>query len=263
MGKYNDLDLKNWKNYENLFTDSLWLINRRDNSGAHNHKYPGAYIPQIAYQLLSRYTKKGDWVLDPFLGGGTTVIEAQRMGRNSIGIEIQEKTTIDVSNRLKEELNKSVISKVINGDSTTIDLKPILSNLKINKIQFILYHPPYWDIIKFSKNQNDISNSKSLEIFLNNFSQIIDNTSQYLEKSRYCALVIGDKYSNSELTPLGFYCMNLFIQKKFKLKAVVVKNIGDTAAKNNQHQIWRYRSLAADYYLFKHEYIFIFKKVTD
>ena len=84
---------------------------------------------------------------------------------------------------------------------------------------------------------------------------------QYLEKNRYCAVVIGDKYANSEIVPIGFYCMNLFLQKKLKLKAILVKNFENTKGKSNQNNIWRYRALSSDFYIFKHEYIFIFKKV--
>ena len=104
MPKFNDLDLKNWKEYEDIFTDTLWIIEKRDNSGVHTSKYHGNFIPQIPNQLFRRYTKKGDWVLDPFLGSGTSIIEAQRLGRNSIGIELQE----DV---LKEAYERILIEK--------------------------------------------------------------------------------------------------------------------------------------------------------
>ena len=98
-------------------------------------------------------------------------------------------------------------------------------------------------------------------MFLNNFGKIIDNTIQHLEKNRYCAVVIGDKYANSEIVPLGFHCMNLFLQRGLKMKAILVKNFEDTKGKSNQKAIWRYRALASDFYIFKHEYIFVFKKV--
>ena len=57
---------------------------------------------------------------------------------------------------------------------------------------------------------NDLSNSETLEQFLVDLGEVIDNTCQHLEKNRYCAIVIGDKYANSQIVPLGFYCMNLF-----------------------------------------------------
>ncbi|MDO4731294.1 MAG: DNA methyltransferase, partial [Clostridia bacterium] len=73
--------------------------------------------------------------------------------------------------------------------------------------------------------------------------------------------VIGDKYANSQVIPLGFYCMNLMMEKDLLLKAILVKNFGETKGKSNKQGIWRYRALASDFYIFKHEYIFIFKKV--
>lgn len=40
MDKINDLDLTNWKELTDIWTDSLWLIQNRDNSGAHSGHYP-------------------------------------------------------------------------------------------------------------------------------------------------------------------------------------------------------------------------------
>lgn len=260
MANYNDLDKKKWREYEDIYTDSLWIINKRDNTGAHNGHYHGNFIPQIPHQLLTRYTKKGDWVLDPFMGSGTTLIEAQRLERNSIGIELQPSVAEEASSRIVTEKKDNITAKVIVGNSKNIDLNQELKNCGINNVQFVIMHPPYWDIVKFSNDQNDLSNSATIEDFLNDFGQVIDNSTKYLEKNRYCAVVIGDKYSNSQISPLGFYCMNLFLQRNFILKAILVKNFEETKGKSNQRAIWRYRALASDFYIFKHEYIFVFKK---
>lgn len=261
MARYNDIDMKRWKEYTDIKTDSLWIIDRRDNSGAHSGNYHGNFVPQIPHQLISRYTKKGDWVLDPFMGSGTTLIEAQRMGRNSIGIEIQEEVANEAQSRIISERNSKCASYVFHGDSASVNMKSLLNSVGIQKYQFVIFHPPYWDIIKFSNNPNDLSNSDSLDSFLDQFGKIVDNTTILLEKNRYCAVVIGDKYENSQVVPLGFQCMNLFIQKGFLLKAILVKNFGETKGKSNRQNIWRYRALSSDFYIFKHEYIFIFKKV--
>ncbi|MCW9098412.1 MAG: site-specific DNA-methyltransferase, partial [Ignavibacteriaceae bacterium] len=84
-GKINDLNLNRWKEYNDILTDSLWLFDKRDTSGVHKADYWGNFIPQIPNQLLRRYTKRGEWVLDPFLGSGTTLIECKRLGRNGVG----------------------------------------------------------------------------------------------------------------------------------------------------------------------------------
>ena len=142
----------------------------------------------------------------------------------------------------------------------TFDTKRILETYNINSVQFIIYHPPYWDIIKFSEDENDLSNSTSLDEFINNFQQVVRNTSAILEKGRYCAVVIGDKYANSQLVPLGFYCMQATQQEGLTLKATIVKNFEETKGKANQKALWRQRALQNGLYLFKHEYIFVFKK---
>lgn len=54
------------------------------------HPYLGKFIPQLVEVFLKHYFKKGDWILDPFLGSGTTLIEANVLGMHSVGIEISE-----------------------------------------------------------------------------------------------------------------------------------------------------------------------------
>lgn len=260
MGKINDLDMSKWKELTDVWTDSLWIIPQRDNSGAHDGHYHGNFVPQIPRQLLTRYTKAGDFVLDPFAGSGTTLIEAQRMGRNSIGIELQPNVAAEAISRIHSESVEGVIADTFVDDSRVFDTRRILDTYKINNVQFVIYHPPYWDIIKFSEDENDLSNSKSLNEFLDNYSQVVRNTSAILEKGRYCAVVIGDKYANSQLVPLGFYCMQAMQQEGLTLKATIVKNFEETKGKANQKALWRQRALQNGLYLFKHEYIFVFKK---
>jgi DNA modification methylase len=257
----NDLNLNRWKEYADLITDSLWVIDKRDKSGAHSAGYWGNFIPQIPNQFLRRYTKKGEWVLDPFLGSGTTLIECKRFGRNGFGIELNDEVIkLAKANLIKEKIKSKVKVKVIKGDSGRVDLKTELKKLKTDSVQFVLLHPPYWDIINFSKKKNDLSNAKSVEEFLKMFGKVIDNTCSVLDKGRYLAVVIGDKYTDGEWIPLGFYTMQEVMKRGYKLKSTIVKNFDTTKGKLNQKELWRYRALAGGFYIFKHEYIFLFKK---
>ncbi len=259
--KINDINLNRWKEYDDIITDSLWIIDKRDKSGAHKAEYWGNFIPQIPNQFLRRYTKKSEWILDPFLGSGTTLIECKRLGRNGIGIELN-KDVAGLAKKLigKEKNPKKIVTKIITGDSSSINIKNILEKEGIQKVQFVIMHPPYWDIIKFSKSKKDLSNADSVEKFLKMFGKVIDNTAEYLEKGRYLAVVIGDKYSNGEWIPLGFYTMQEVMKRGYKLKSTIVKNFDTTKGKMNQKELWRYRALAGGFYIFKHEYIFLFQR---
>jgi len=121
-------------------------------------------------------------------------------------------------------------------------------------------HPPYHDIISFSEDEKDLSNAAGTEEFLKMFGAVLDNIDPVLERGRYFALVIGDKYSKGEWIPLGFYCMDEVLKRSYSLKSIVVKNFEETRGKRDQKQLWRYRALVGGFYIFKHEYIFIFKK---
>ena len=125
----------------------------------------------------------------------------------------------------------------------------------------MIAHPPYWDIVKFTDKAEDLSNIADLNIFLGKFTNAMGNGLSYLEKGRYFAFVAGDVYKNSEVIPLGFYMMYA-LKKNFevKMKGIIVKNIEGNRGKLGSQGIWKYRALHSDYYLFKHEYIFVFKK---
>ena len=278
MPKINDLDLKNWKEYGDILTDSLWSIDARDKTGAHNNAYHGNFIPQIPYQMMRRFTQKGDVVLDAFLGHGTTLIESKRLGRHGIGIElVSEVAQIAIQNLSQEELpfggtkalnigNDNVSTEIIVADSTTkyarTKVLEVLGKMGKKNVDLIILHPPYHDIIHFSDKKEDLCNASSVDEFSAKFGDVIENFSDLLDQDRYLGVVIGDKYTNSEWVPLGFYLMQETLRrgKGLKLKSIVVKNMVNNRAKQNQENLWRYRALVGGFYIFKHEYIFMFKK---
>jgi DNA modification methylase len=267
MPKINDLNLKNWKEYQDLITDSLWMIGERDKSGAHKGDYHGNFIPQIPNQLMRRFTKKGDVVLDTFLGSGTTLIECRRLGRNGIGIELLPKIARLAKDRISQQslFGKNVFINILVGDSvrkeTRNDVIKILKKHNRESVQLIIMHPPYHDIIKFSNKSNDLSNAKSINEFLKLFGDIVTNFLDLLEKKHYLAVVIGDKYTNSEWVPLGFNTMQEVLNRDgLILKSILVKNMVNNRGKRNQEHLWRYRALVGGFYIFKHEYILLFQK---
>jgi len=260
----NDIDLNRWKEYEHIETGTLWNFESRARGNGHKYDYHGNYIPQLAEQLYTRFTKPGDVVLDMFLGSGTSAIEAINMDRRCVGVELKKDMVDYVSEKFsRDELNKSV--KIIHGDSSsgsiTAHIKATLAGLDEKNAQFLVLHPPYADIIKFSDLENDLSNYVKTEDFLEQFKHVAQNGYDCLEKGRYAALIIGDKYTKGELVPLSFLCLQKMNEVGFKTKSVIVKNIeGNEKGKGKTANLWRYRALAGGFYIFKHEYIILFQK---
>lgn len=71
------------------------VVNSDPVSGlTHNfYRYPARFSPEFARQAILTFSKPGDLVLDPFMGGGTTLVEALATGRNAIGIDLSPLAT--------------------------------------------------------------------------------------------------------------------------------------------------------------------------
>lgn len=238
------IDISRWKTYSHILTESLWLFDERDSD--EKLDFHGAFIPQIARQLIERYTQEGDTVLDLFIGSGTTFKVASKLNRQCIGVDISA---------YAGSIPDGCI--FIQGDSTSTQILPKIREFT-DSVQLVICHPPYHDIIKFGDDPRDLSNI-SLEHFIENMNTLAIVVEEILDKKGFCALVMGDKYAQGEVVPLGFYCMREF-HKWFKLKGIVIKNIENNEAKGKNGNLWRYWALKSGFFTFKHEYVFIFKK---
>lgn len=62
-------------------TDTMYLTHSL-------HPYPAKFPPQLPNSILTKFGKKGQTVLDPFCGSGTTLVEARLLGFNAIGVDV-------------------------------------------------------------------------------------------------------------------------------------------------------------------------------
>ena len=262
---YSDINLKAWKQYDHIKTDTLWEFPSRLKEGGHSNEYHGNYIPQIAQQVYERFTKKNDIVLDLFFGSGTSGIEAVNMKRRCIGVELKEDLVEHVSEKFTPKQLVTDVN-IICADSASEDAKEkVQARLDVmgaKKAQLLILHPPYDDIIKFSDKKEDLSNCATTEEFYDLFEKVAKNGYDLLDKGRFACLIIGDKYANSQHIALGFECMARMNKLGFITKAIIIKDMqGNERAKGKTANLWRYRALAGGFYIFKHEYVMIFQKI--
>ncbi len=92
-------NISNWLNRDKAYPTNVLHLATECN----NKKHSAAFPESLPEWFIKLFTKEGDTVLDPFTGSGTTNIVAQRMNRNSIGIEIIE----DYYNIVKEKINST------------------------------------------------------------------------------------------------------------------------------------------------------------
>ena len=103
----------------NMWFSDLWDLKgtkqKMVNGGSRDRS--GAFPFELAYRLVNMFSVKGDWVLDPFLGTGTTTIASIASGRNSIGYEIDKNLLQTVTpiftDKLIRDLNSYINKRIL------------------------------------------------------------------------------------------------------------------------------------------------------
>lgn len=197
---------------------------------------------------MLRYSNPGDWVLDQFMGSGTTLIEAKLLNRNAVGVDINpQSVSISKSNiQFQCETN----SKIFIQGGNAADLY----FMKNSGIDFICMHPPYANIIKYSKGiEGDIS-LLGVEPFICEMQKVAKESFRVLKKGKMCAVMIGDIRKYKKIVPLGFQVMECFLRVGFVNREIIIKeqhNCSSTDYWRNQNN---------NFLLLAHEYIFVFQK---
>jgi hypothetical protein len=70
------------------FTNEFWTAKQRAAHSLHEISYRACFKPQLPRFFIDRLTRAGDTVYDPFMGRGTTLVEASLMGRRAYGCDV-------------------------------------------------------------------------------------------------------------------------------------------------------------------------------
>lgn len=205
--KLNDLTSTEW------IPETISVWNQKGLGAKHSDvqiekQHPAPFSFTDVARLIRFFTKKGDTVLDPFLGIGSTLKACALEGRVGIGIELNPKYADLSRQRIEDETDEKTLKSeqsVYQGDS-----REVLTTFEENSIDFIVTSPPYWNILhkkdhkvkqerevhdldtKYSDDKNDLGNIDDYDEFLNELNVIFSKCALVLKPQKYMAVVVSD-----------------------------------------------------------------------
>jgi len=263
--RMNNLDGKTWLQY----SFSIWKDIEKTN-GERKLKHPAMFPTQLTSRLIKIFTKdKGEVVLDPFLGSGSTIVSAYQLGKKGIGFELSEeyvKLTKDRIRNVQLNLNQSKddLIKPEIYNKTVFELPKILPE---NSVDLVITSPPYWDILtqvrsadrkqirKYSDSEEDLGNIHDYNKFLEKLKEAFVGVYKVLKKGKYCIVVVMDIRKKSKFYPFHMDFVNKMKEIGFELDDIIIWD--------RQKEYNNMRPLGYPF-VFRvnkvHEYILIFKK---
>ena len=231
---------------------TVWSFPERGKWKTHKGDYRGNFAPQIPRNVILRYSQEGDFVLDPMVGSGTTLIETKILNRRGIGFDINPDSVELTKRNLDFDGNYKYEQIVRVGDVRN------LKEISDSSIDLIITHPPYLNIIKYSNGriEGDLSNISDVKKFCDELEKGVIELYRVLKEDRYCAILIGDTRKSGHYIPLSYYVMRLFLKNGFVLKEDIIKvqhNCKSTP-------YWEKQVEKYNFYMIMHEHLFIFRK---
>ncbi|MFP1666644.1 TRM11 family SAM-dependent methyltransferase [Gardnerella leopoldii] len=228
-----------------------WSFPNRGNWATHDAKWRGNWSPYVVRNLLLRYSSENDLVLDQFVGGGTTLVEAKLLNRNIIGVDVNDLAL----NRCKEKVDfehEGASGKVFikKGDARNLDF------LDSESIDFVCTHPPYANIIKYSECIPDDLSLLDINPFLDEMKKVASESYRVLKSGKFCAILMGDTRRKGCMIPMSFEVMKIFQNVGFTLKEIIIKEQHNCKATG----YWKTNSIKYNFLLIAHEYLFVFRK---
>lgn len=251
-------------------TASVWY--QRGLGKDHPHtfyerQHPAPFPYLMVQRLLLFFTKRGNLVLDPFSGVGSTLKACALNGRRGIGIELVEKWVALTNERLAAEANTGPEQKLIQGDN-----REIMKQFESEKFDFIVTSPPYWKILnkppdhrvkqermkenldtRYSIDPRDLANIREYHVFLEELKKVFAECQRTLKTGKYMVVVVADFRHKSRYVMYHADICNIMEEVGFTPK-------GLTIFVKNAKKLYPYGYPYEYVPNIHHEYLMIFKK---
>ena len=202
-------------------------------------QHPAPYSYQDVARHIKFFTKEGDYVLDPFVGVGSTLKAAAVENRRGLGIELNPKYAELSKLRIETEL--PILSEYKDKQETICgDSLVVLKTIADNTFDFVITSPPYWNILdtvdskakqrkaedldtKYSDSDSDLANIGDYQVFLEKLTDVFVECSRVLKNGKYIAIVVSD-FRKSEKYYMFHSDLATLLEKKssFVLKGIKI-----------------------------------------
>jgi len=203
-----------------------------------NNKFQGVTPAFIIYNMIMRYTKENDIVLDPMCGSGTTIDVCAEENRKPIGYDIHPTR-----------------SDIIRNDARHIPLPD-------NYVDMVFIDSPYGDNVHYSDDPESIGkiSAESLE-FYEELEKVAKELFRVLKPGKVLGWLISDQWVKKRFTPVGFKTYQMLTEnvgfEPIDIVCIVRRN------QSSNTGVWHYRALKWNFYLRGFKYLFIVKKPND
>jgi len=240
-------------------TTTVWSFPERGDWATHAGNYRGNWSPYIPRNLILKYTKPGELVVDQMVGSGTTVVECKLLGRNAIGVDVNHDALmvawdrLNFSHRPLDEDYREGKVQLFLGDARNLD------EIENDSVDLIASHPPYAGIIRYTgaRVPGDLSALK-MRPYLEAMKQVAAESYRVLKPGKHCAILIGDTRQHKHYVPINIRVFQQFLEAGFIVREDIVKL---------QHKMKstreKWRGKKYDFYLIAHEHLFVFRKLAE
>jgi len=237
---------------------TVWSFPVRGKWAVHDSSYRGNWAPEVPRNLVLRYSKPGDLVLDPFVGGGTTAIEAILLGRNFIGLDVNSAALAFTRRKLRRL--KSRIRRERGGDVGLPTVRLFRGDARRMRkvadetVDLVCAHPPYMDIVEYTRRDPaDLSTITDPDRFIREMRKVAHEIVRCLKPGGVLTILIGDVRRNGRFVPLGMRILDLLMDM-LDVEDVVIK------AQHNVSSTHFYQNKEHSFLRIAHEYLLVMRK---
>jgi DNA modification methylase len=217
----------------------VWTFNYKKRDIRDKKIHPATFPISLATRVIELFTHKGELVLDPFAGSGTTLIAAQDTGRNSIGFDLK-KEYVDLSKKRLEE-NTQLFS-----DSKQIavcdDARKISEYLSEDSVKCIFTSPPYANLLnrkrknksrrnrdngqlgkveQYSQDPNDLGTMELAE-YTKIMGDIFESLLKILKPKGHCVINVPDMWWENERISIHVSLIDELRKRGYEFRNIII-----------------------------------------